>query len=137
METRDQALLNKILKENSDSIVRHKLIKKYNLYYSHWLDYSLLVAGLATIGLIIGLFEWEHLYKGIKKDQLEDSSLFTEWIIMIISILGMLAIILKYRMEATWRHYDNPVKFYRKILRAQVDIGLKNDEVMDEKVIAR
>ena len=39
MDVRDQAVLNKILKENSDASVRQNLIKKYNMYYSIWLDY--------------------------------------------------------------------------------------------------
>ena len=30
MDVRDQAVLNKTLKENSDATIRHKLIKKYN-----------------------------------------------------------------------------------------------------------
>ena len=32
-------------------------------------------------------------------------------------MMGELAIIIKYRLEATWRHFDNPIKFYRKIVR--------------------
>ena len=62
MDVRDQALLNKILKENSDQTVRHNLIKKYNLYYNYWLDYQILVTFFAMMGLILNLIEWEVNY---------------------------------------------------------------------------
>ena len=62
MDLRDQALIQKALSENADAALRHKLLKKYNLYYSHWLDYCVLVTFLAMIGLIVGVIEWERLY---------------------------------------------------------------------------
>ena len=40
-------------------------------------------------------------------------------------------------MEATWRNYDNPIKFYRKIVRQYVDIGLKEKRAMKDKSIYR
>ena len=49
----------------------------------------------------------------------------------------MISIVIKYRMEATWRNYDNPIKFYRKIVRQYVDIGLKNKNVMKDKSVYR
>lgn len=55
----------------------------------------------------------------------------------IVSFLGIVAIIIKYRMEATWRHFDNPMKFYRKILRQQVDVGLADKELMNLSTIRR
>jgi len=55
----------------------------------------------------------------------------------VISFLGLVAIVIKYRMEATWRHYDNPMKFYRKILRQQVDVGLADQDSMNNKGVDR
>ena len=49
----------------------------------------------------------------------------------------MISIIIKYRMEATWRNYDNPIKFYRKIVRQYVDIGLKEKSAMKDRSIYR
>ena len=84
-----------------------------------------MIAFISMIGLVVGLVEWEHNYpnRGSEGDILA-SNVFCEWLIMITSVLGIIGIILKYRMEATWRNYKNPIKFYRKILRQQVDVGL-------------
>ena len=69
------------------------------------------------IGLTIGLLEWEYLYPKRGDEKEEQDNIFGESIIAVTSVFGALAIIIKYRMEATWRHYDNPMKFYRKIMR--------------------
>ena len=55
--------MNTILNENSDNVIRHKLIKKYNLFYNHWLDYCILVSVLAIIGLGLSWHEWDVVYK--------------------------------------------------------------------------
>ena len=118
MNIRDQTILNRVLKENQDNTIRHKLIKKYNLYYSHWIDFCILVSLIAMIGLAFGMYEWEKLYPSRGgSGELLDSSVFGEGIIAMTSGLGVLAIVLKFRMEATWRNYNNPMKFYRKMLR--------------------
>ena len=51
--------------------------------------------------------------------------------------MGELAIIIKYRLEATWRHFDNPIKFYRKIVRQQVELGMIDPSVMTSDSIKR
>lgn len=118
--------------------MRRKLIKKYNMYYAHWIDYSILISFISMIGLIVGLVEWEHNYpnRGDEGDILA-SNVFCEWLIMITSVLGVVGIVLKYRMEATWRNYKNPIKFYRKILRQQVDAGLLEETEMNKEQIKR
>ena len=90
------------------------------------------------IGLMIALIEWEMLYPlhGSSTD-LAQSNVFSQWIIVMTSVLGVLAIIIKYRMEATWRHYDNPMKFYRKLVRQQVDVGLLEEEAMKTDLVKR
>ena len=55
-------LVQKALSENADSALRHKLLKRYNLYYNHWLDYCVLTTILAMIGLVLGIVEWNYLY---------------------------------------------------------------------------
>ena len=59
MDMRDQVVLNKILKENSDQAIRRGLTKKFNLYYALWIDFCVLTCGLSLAGLILGLYEWE------------------------------------------------------------------------------
>ena len=70
------------------------------------------------MGLIMSLFEWETNYpQNADSVELLKSNVFSEVLIAVVTGLGLLAIVLKYRMEATWRYYDNPIKFYRKIIR--------------------
>ena len=138
MDGRDHALINRILKENQDNVVRRKLIGKYNKYYQHWIDYNILCSFLSMIGLILGIIEWENNYsKRGDIGVLLEQSIYSELIILSITLLGDVAIILKYRMEATWRHHKNPIKFYRKMMRQQVDIGVLDEGVMKNKTIAR
>ena len=72
---------------------------------------------LAMIGLVLGIVEWNYLYPTRKEEITNSSNLFAESFILITSLLGVISIVIKYRMEATWRNYDNPIKFYRKIVR--------------------
>ena len=58
----DQANLMKFMWENSESVLRRRLIKKYNLYYCYWIDYSLLTAFIAMTSLAVAAAEWESLY---------------------------------------------------------------------------
>ena len=139
MELRDQAILNTILKENSNEAVRRKLLKRYNLYYSMWIDYSILCTFLAMIGLAISLAEWERNYqKRIGSGETTPpNNIFVLSIVAVLSLMGVGAIVIKYRMEATWRNYNNPMRFYRKILRQQVDVGLIDESAMKAKAIKR
>ena len=89
------------------------------------------------IGLVVGVVEWNRLYPERATDIFNSSNLFVESFIAITSLLGVVAIVIKYRFEATWRNYDNPVKFYRKIIRTYVDMGLKEKSAMKEKSIYR
>ena len=99
-------------------MIRRKLLKKYNLYYIFWIDYSVLTSIFAMIGLMLATIEWEVLYPKRETELiLEEATVFSSSCIMITSILGAFAIITKYRMESTWRNFNNPMRFYRRILR--------------------
>ena len=99
-------------------MVRRKLVKKYNLYYTYWIDYSVLTAVFAMISLTIATVEWETLYpKRFTEESLEATNVYSCGIIFVTSFLGIVTIVIKYRTEATWRHFNNPMRFYRRILR--------------------
>jgi len=36
MDSKNQAILDKFLKENNDETIRRRLVEKYNAYYRHW-----------------------------------------------------------------------------------------------------
>ena len=59
LDMKDEALLRSILQENSDETIRRKLIEKYTKYYRYWKDFNVLIAVLAGLGLILGLYQWE------------------------------------------------------------------------------
>jgi len=119
-------------------VVRRKLIKKYNTFYSHWIDYCILVSGLAMTGLLIAVIEWDQIYpQRFTEKSLAQSKVFSTTLIISISILGVIAIVIKYRLEATWRNYNNPIRFYRSILRQQVNVGLIDKSVMNLKDVHR
>ena len=70
------------------------------------------------LGLVLSLIEWETNYpQNADSVALLKANVFSEILIAVVTGHGLLAIVLKYRMEATWRNYDNPIRFYRKILR--------------------
>ena len=52
-----------MLRDNSDETIRRNLIKKYNLFFSHWRDFNLLVAALGMIGLAIVAIDYEENFK--------------------------------------------------------------------------
>ena len=40
-------------------------------------------------------------------------------------------------MEATWQHFNNPLRFYRRMLRIQVELGLVDKKMMKISMIHR
>lgn len=56
LDMRDKALLEKVLQENTDDAIRRRLIEKYTKYYRYWVDFNILVAVLAGLGLGLALY---------------------------------------------------------------------------------
>jgi hypothetical protein len=48
--------------EVSSDVLRVKLMTRYNSYFSHWRDYTILLAFLAFLGLYISLIDWEATF---------------------------------------------------------------------------
>ena len=59
IDMKDEQLLRNIIQENTDETIRRKLIEKYTKYYRHWKDFNILIAVLALLGIILGLYQWE------------------------------------------------------------------------------
>ena len=104
--------------ENNDDYIRRQLIKKYNLFYRHWKDLNLLVALFAITGLILSLYTWESSFadRGVDGKLPDDPNYFSQIIVLVISLMGIVAIILKFYFEAVWQNYKNPVAFYKAIV---------------------
>ena len=134
MDPKDQALLDKSLFENQDDTIRRSLISKYNTYYRHWQDLNLLVALFAMIGLATSIMEWETQFehRGPDGRSFTAVSYFTDVFVFLISILGCVAIILKYYFESVWYDFKNPVAFYKIIVQRQVEAGMIDPEDLTE-----
>ena len=101
--------------ENSDDYIRRKLIEKYNTYYRHWQDLNLLVALFALIGLLLCVIEWETAFgqRGVDGRDFSDSTFITDLVVFFISVMGIVAIIVKFYFQCIWNNYKNPVAFYK------------------------
>ena len=56
LDMKDKAMLENVLQENTDDAIRRKLIEKYTKYYRYWVDFNILVAVLAGLGLVLALY---------------------------------------------------------------------------------
>ena len=116
---RDKALLEKVLQENTDANIRRKLIEKYTKYYRYWVDFNILVAVLASLGLILGLYQWETQfnYRGPEGIDSGVTGYIPNLIIALVSLIALFAIFIKYRLQAVWSQYKDPVAFFKKIVK--------------------
>lgn len=59
----DQEEISRIAdNEVSSDVLRLKLMARYNNYFGHWRDYTLLLAFLACLGLFTLLLDWEATF---------------------------------------------------------------------------
>ena len=105
--------------ENSDDYIRRKLMEKYNLYYRHWKDLNILVAIFAIIGLILDVIEWETAFnkRGADGRTYVNSTLVTDIVVFFISMMGVVAIIVKFYFQCIWNNYKDPVAFYKMLVK--------------------
>ena len=47
-------------------------------------------------------------------------------------MIGIGAIWVKYRLQAVWRNYRNPVAFFKKLVKKQVELGLVDESGLSE-----
>ena len=120
--------------EGSDENIRRKLVQKYNSYYRHWMDFNFIVALFALVGLFLSIIKWESQFKDRSFDgtTLLKDEFFTDIIVCIVSIMGGIAIILKYYFESIWQNYKNPMAFYKTVVKSQVEAGIVNEEDLTE-----
>ena len=52
--------------------------------------------------------------EGISADEM---SIVPNLIIALASIIALFSIFIKYRLEAVWRNYKNPIAFFKKIVQ--------------------
>lgn len=48
--------------------------------------------------------------------------------VLVVSIMGACAILLKFYFESIWQNYKNPVAFYKNIVQRQVEAGMIDEE---------
>ena len=45
--------------ENITQEIRNKLVRRYKKFYQYWKDFTILVAFLALVGLMINIINWD------------------------------------------------------------------------------
>ena len=130
LDMKDKALLEKVLQENTDANIRRKLIEKYTKYYRYWVDFNILTAVLAGLGLILGMYQWETEFMNRGPDGIDagEMGIVPNLIIALLSAIALCSIFIKYRLQAVWRNYRNPVAFFKKIVKKQIEMGLVDEE---------
>lgn len=58
--------------------------------------------------------------------------LFTQLIVLVISVMGAVAIFAKFYFKAVWSQYKNPVAFYKSMTMTQVAVGLVDEESLTD-----
>jgi len=48
--------------EANSATIRRKLLERYNVFFRHWRDYTVYVAVVSMIGLVLTLFNWEATF---------------------------------------------------------------------------
>jgi hypothetical protein len=48
--------------EANSATIRRKLLERYNIFFRHWRDYTVFVAVVSMIGLILTIFNWEATF---------------------------------------------------------------------------
>ena len=127
---KEHNLLNQYLTENSDDTIRRKLVQKYNTYYRHWKDLNYIVALFAMVGLVLTCFKWEAYFneRGPDGQQAKSTGYTADFVVFIVSIMGAVAILMKYYFQSIWLNYKNPVAFYKTTVRKLVEIGVVDEE---------
>lgn len=123
MDPREQKILDEMLIENNDDYIRRKLIQKYNAYYRHWTDFTILTAIFAVIALFLAIYQWENEWplRGVDGRTKPGNSFLTDTVTMLVSIMGAMSIIIKFYFESVWMNFKNPIMFYKQLVQQQVE----------------
>jgi len=99
-------------------MIRRQLINKYNKYYRHWTDFNILVAIVAFVGAILSILNWDESFmrRGTDGTNNTESFYVTRMLVLLTTIFGLFAIIMKFWLEANWQNYKNPIAFYKTLV---------------------
>ena len=61
-----------------------------------------------------------------------DDSFFTDLTVMLVSLMGGAAIVIKWYFECVWQNFKNPVAFYKQLIRVQVEMGKIDEDDLTE-----
>jgi hypothetical protein len=73
---------------------------KYNNYFSHWKDYTLLVGAIALISLFLSIIDYEYEFnrRGPTGEDIPKKYYLDYLAVHIVSLLGIVAIGLQWRL---------------------------------------
>jgi hypothetical protein len=110
------------MKEETENHISMKLVDKYNVSFSFYRDFTVLVAVIAIGGLLIALGRWEQSFEhrmGHKSHRIPENYR----ILGLLSLLALAALFLKYYFKYQWSDYKDPVEFHKNVIRRQIELG--------------
>lgn len=82
------------------------------------------------IGLFLAVIQWETQFnnRGVDGRDISSVGFFDDFVVLVVSVMGVFAILLKYYFESIWQNYKNPVAFYKNMVQRQVEAGMIDEE---------
>ena len=101
--------------------IKMKLVEKYNLYFALWKDFNLLVAILATVGLLLGMHDWAQSFeiRGEDGKKVRNTTNITMWYIFLTTILALIANFIVFALKFVWKQYRQPMAFFKELTLQQ------------------
>ena len=119
---RSSSSLNLLLtQDHSTQDLRNRLIWRYRKYYYYWKDFTILVAFLAIIGLVIQLINWDKSFveneNGVRVRDFSRAQVNV--LVELVTVLAVLSVVLKYYFMHVWMDYRKPVSFVKSLMVEQ------------------
>ena len=95
---------------------------------------NMVVALLAAVSLLVAIREWNDSFprRGPNGTLLPEVATATDTILVVISLVAIVAITVKYWLEAIWVNYKNPIEFTKVIIQKQVEMGMIDPDDLTE-----
>lgn len=85
----------------------------YNNYYNHWKDLNFLVTFLATLGLVLAIYDYEICFNSKSSVFSKNINANITWVVILITFLNILAVFMKELTAQEWYDFRDPIIFYK------------------------
>lgn len=108
-------------------MLRARLLQRYNNYFQHWRDFSIVLAFFAISGLWLTIRQWEDTFNRAFRDPNYNdpvaTALYTNlnismsWLILLTTIVSLIVCFTKHFTRQVWQEYKNPMAFYMQLVQ--------------------